>query len=139
MYFSLNKKNKPDGIWKRKIIYPDDSVIYKEECYSEGELMKRYTYYYNTSTKERVLDGALIYYPKKDFTYKVGYSYDGKNSAIKEVYFSKDKKDYFFILDSKNKVSVVVGVGLILDEDKYPDSSLYEVFKREIEKVTEIN
>ena len=49
--------------------------------------MKRHTYYYNTSTKERVLDEALIYYPKKDFTYKVGYSYDGKNSAIKEVYF----------------------------------------------------
>ncbi len=36
-------------------------------------------------------------------------------------------------------MSVVVGVGLILDGDKYPDSSLYEVFKREIEKIMEIN
>ena len=137
LYFNLNENNLPDGIWRREMVYSDESIIDKEECYSNGKLMKMFIYSYNVKTKERKLSTSIIYYPKKDFTYEVSYNID--KSDIKYIYFKKDRKDYFFTLSSKNKVSTKIGVGLVLEEDNQPWYSLYEFHKKDIQKIMEIN
>lgn len=132
--FNLNENNQPDGIWRRERTSDNDRYVTSEECYNDGKLIKKYEFIYFPLSKENKLIDGTIYYPKKDFTYNIEYI----NSEIKHIYFEVGDLDYFFSLNSKKKLRIIVASGVLLKHFDYKEMSLYDFYIDDINKLLEL-
>lgn len=133
--FNLDENNQPDGIWREKGTNGEEKYIFCEECYINGKLIKKYNYTYFPISKETKLSKGMIYYVEKNFIYNVIY----KNLEIESIYFEKDELDYFFYLNTEKKLKVMIAPGILLKHYEFTDIPLHETYKREINKILDID
>ena len=132
LYFYLNNKGEPTGIWTLNMRTENELVTYIEECYKDGKMVKKYIYYYNSLSKKRILTGGFIYYDKKGIEYYVTYNSD--DQSIKAIYFGMNNNGYsFYLKDNKELVSMKT---LFIEISN--SKSLYETYKNEINKILEL-
>ena len=130
LIFSFDKNKNPDGLWESITKVGNEYVVFKEECYKNGEVIKSYNFSYNTATKKRTLDNGFIYDPLKKMEYYVTYSFG--NQSVDGIFFKMNNKIYSF---SQNKNKELVIMNPIFSHE-YPDYiSLYDFYIKEIEKI----
>ena len=130
LIFSFDKNKNPDGLWESITKVGNEDVVFKEECYKNGEVIKSYNFSYNTATKKRTLDNGFIYDPFKKMEYYVTYSFG--NQSVDGIFFKMNNKIYSFS-QNKNKELVIINPTF---SQGYPDYiSLYDFYIEEIEKI----
>ena len=131
LYFYLNDNNKPIGKWELSMNIEDEEVIFIEECYKEGKMIKKYIYSYNSILKKRTLKSGVIYYPKKGREYYVNYTND---QSVEAVYFGINNDGYNFYIRDNGKLIAMKTLFI-----EFPNSeSLYGTYKSEINKILEL-